>query len=294
MLDFPLLARSVKPTQPIGSRHDACDLGTWAVPIWTSRTALSVKIANALNYGVVEVDPTGRLQRGASNDDCHPMTTFPNAAAIARFLEDTPEFFVEHAELLSKIRLSSALGGRTLSLQERQMDVLRQKVKSMELRLAELTRVAQENHAIAEKFQLWTRALLLARNDVDLPHFLIAGLKEIFLVPQATLRLWRLEPGFSHTWFAAPVSEDAQLFANGLHSPFCGRNDDFEAATWLEDSAAVASVAMLPLRSASASGVFGLLVLGSPDPQRFTSDMATDFLENIAESSSAALSCLLA
>ena len=222
------------------------------------------------------------------------MTTFPDAAAIAQYLEDTPEFFEEHAELLSKIRLSSTLGGRTLSLQERQMDILRQKVKSMELRLAELTRVAQENHAIADKFQLWTRALLLARNDVELPLFLITGIKDIFLVPQATLRIWHVAPDFSHTWFAAPVSADAQLFASGLHSAFCGKNDDFEAASWLEDPASVASIAMLPLRSASASGVFGLLVLGSPDPQRFSSEMATDFLNNIGESSSAALSCLLA
>ena len=160
------------------------------------------------------------------------MTLKLDSTAIAQYLEDTPAFFEEHAELLSKIKLSSALGGRTMSLQERQMEVLRHKVKSMELRLAELTRVAQENHAIAGKFQLWTRALLLARNDVELPHLLIDGLKTIFSVPQATLRLWNVAANFSHTWFAAPVSEDARLFAGGLNGPFCGKNDDFEGASW--------------------------------------------------------------
>ncbi|MEB0134212.1 DUF484 family protein [Actimicrobium sp. CCC2.4] len=221
------------------------------------------------------------------------MTSKLDAGAIAEYLEQTPQFFEEHAELLGKIKLSSALGGRTLSLQERQMEVLRQKVKTMEMRLAELTRLAQENHAIAEKFQQWTRALLLARNDVDLPHVLIDGLKTNFSVPHAALRIWQAAPDFSHTWFAAPVSEDARLFANSLHVPFCGRNDAYEAASWFDELPAVQSIAMLPLQSGAASGVFGMLVLGSADPQRFTADMATDFLVQIGNTSSAALTCLL-
>jgi uncharacterized protein YigA (DUF484 family) len=51
---------------------------------------------------------------------------------------------------------------------------------------------------------------------------------------------------------------------------------------------------MLPLRSSAATpATFGLLVLGSPDPQRFSADMATDFLVQIGETASAALACLL-
>ncbi|MDP9108023.1 MAG: DUF484 family protein [Pseudomonadota bacterium] len=222
------------------------------------------------------------------------MTVQLDPATVADYLETNPTFFDEHAELLANIRLSSPLGGRTLSLQERQMDVLRQKVKALELRLADLARVAQENHAIADKFQIWTRALLLARNDVDLPHLLVDGLKTQFSVPQATVRLWHTAPEYAHTWFAAPVSEDARLFASSLHAPFCGRNDDFEAAGWLDDPAAVASIAMLSLRSAGSDGAFGMLVLGSSDPHRFSSDMATDFLSNISAASSAALTNLLA
>ena len=221
------------------------------------------------------------------------MTAKLDSFAVAQFLEDTPDFFEQHAELLAKVRLSSALGGRTHSLQERQMEVLRQKVKSLELRLADLMRLAQENHAITEKFQQWTRALLLARNDVDLPHLLVEGLKTFFSVPQVTLRLWNVDDAFSHGWFAESVSGDARLFAGSLSAPFCGKNHDFEAATWLDDPAAVRSIAMVPLRIGAASEVFGIVVLGSADPQRFHADMATDFLVSIGETSSAALSCLL-
>jgi uncharacterized protein len=72
-------------------------------------------------------------------------------------------------------------------------------------------------------------------------------------------------------------------------------NSGFEAVNWLDDSAMALSIALLPLRdgeTGSISPAFGMLVLASPDPQRFQSGMGTDFLERIAELSSAALSRL--
>jgi uncharacterized protein YigA (DUF484 family) len=112
-------------------------------------------------------------------------------------------------------------------------------------------------------------------------------------VPHVTLRLWGVAEEFAHTWFAAPVSADSRLFSNSLNTPFCGRNNDFEATSWLEDAPSIQSVALLPLRLEDAPEAFGLLVLGSQDAARFTSDMATDFLDNIGQTASAALSSLL-
>jgi uncharacterized protein YigA (DUF484 family) len=221
------------------------------------------------------------------------MTSILDADSVAGFLAEHPQFFEEHAELLAKVRLSSPLGARTVSLQERQAEVLREKFKTIELRLGTLMRVGEENDALHAKYLAWTRSLLLARNDVDLPHVLIDGLRTHFAVPQATLRIWKGMQEYAHTWFAAEVSEDARLFTSGLTTPYCGPNNDFEAATWLEDAANVKSVALLPLRSGENAETFGLLVLGSPDPARFRDDMATDFLTQIGETSSAALACLL-
>jgi hypothetical protein len=221
------------------------------------------------------------------------MTSQLDSASLAQYLVDHPQFFEEHADLLAKIKFSSALGGRTVSLQERQMEVLREKIKALELRMSELMRFAQENDSITDKFYEWSRTLLLARNDVDLPHALADGLRTIFSVPHATVRIWGVAEEFAHTWFAEPASEDARIFANGLSAPFCGKNDDFEAAAWLEDAAAVQSIAMLALRCEDKKDAFGLLVLGSPDPERFRSDMATDFLSKIGGTASAALTYFL-
>lgn len=222
------------------------------------------------------------------------MTLPLDSVSVARYLVDNPHFFEEHPELMSSLKLSSPVAGRAVSLQERQMEVLREKIKALELRLAALLRIGQENDAITEKFQRWTQALLAARNDVDLPHVLVDGLRTIFSVPHATLRIWDVAEEFSHTWFSEQVSADARIFANGLNAPFCGPNHDFEAATWLDDAPSVQSIAILPLRRESGAETFGLLVLGAPDAQRFTEDMATDFLAKIGKTSSAALTCLLA
>lgn len=221
------------------------------------------------------------------------MTAQPDSDTVARYLADNPDFFEEHAELFGQLKLTSPLGGRTVSLQERQMEVLREKIKNLELRFANLVRVAQENEDITSKFHAWVRVLLAARNDVDLPHVLVDGLRTVFHVPHATLRLWGAAEEYSHTWFSEAVSSDVRLFTGSLNTPYCGPNQDFEAASWLEEGASAQSVALVPLRRAQNGEAFGLLVMGSPDPERFTADMATDFLGKIGETSSAALTCLL-
>jgi uncharacterized protein len=77
--------------------------------------------------------------------------------------------------------------------------------------------------------------------------------------------------------------------------PYCGVNAGFEAATWLQEPGTVASLAMIPLRHAAAMrstdgrDTFGLLVLASPDPTRYSADMGTEFLMRIAEMAGAAL-----
>ena len=75
--------------------------------------------------------------------------------------------------------------------------------------------------------------------------------------------------------------------------PYCGVNAGFEAVRWLDEPATVASLAMIPLRRRRSAPAFGLLVLGSPDPTRYTADMGTEFLMRIGEVASAGLSRLL-
>jgi uncharacterized protein YigA (DUF484 family) len=214
-----------------------------------------------------------------------------DSAAIAQYLLDHPQFFVEHAALLGEVKLSSPLTGRAVSLQERQMEVMRDKYRTLELRMSELARHAEENAAIANRFHGWTQQLLRTREPGEIPAAVADGLVKHFIVPQATLRLWKLAPEHADTWYTNGVSDDVRLFASSLRAPYCGPNKEFEAVGWLGEADTVRSTVLLPLRAGGSA--FGLLVLGSPDPERFSATMATDFLVHIGETASTALAPLL-
>jgi uncharacterized protein YigA (DUF484 family) len=51
---------------------------------------------------------------------------------IANYLANTPGFFERHAELLASVQLASPHGSRAVSLQERQMEMLRERIKGLE------------------------------------------------------------------------------------------------------------------------------------------------------------------
>jgi len=213
---------------------------------------------------------------------------------VARWLRDHPEFFAAQADLLAAIKVPHAHGGRTISLHERQLEVLREKNRALEMKLAELIRVAQENDAIVEKLQKWTRQLLLATDADRLPQVVTDGLHAGFGVPQVALRLWGVRDRYRSIPCAAPVAVDAITLANSMKQPYCGANADFVAATWLpEGGSGTRSIALLPLRKGVDPNAFGMLVLGSVDPNRFQMSMGTAFLERIAEVASAALSRLV-
>jgi uncharacterized protein YigA (DUF484 family) len=123
---------------------------------------------------------------------------------------------------------------------------------------------------------------------------LLADLRQRFQIPQVALRLWGVAEPFAALPAAQPVSDDLRAFATSLSLPYCGANGGFEAAAWFDDAAAVQSMAMLPLRTGEADEAFGLLVLGSPDPTRYTAQMGTEFLARLGEIAGAALARLRA
>jgi len=221
----------------------------------------------------------------------------PDAEAVARFLLDHPSFLEDHPELLSSMQLSHQSGGRTVSLMERQVDVLRQRYKALELRLADLLRHGEENDAITNRLHQWTRPLLLVRDPADLPDRITQGLHERFAVPQVALRLWGVGAtgaNLSGRDWAEPVDGSIQAWADANRTPHCGPRTDQGAATWFEDrGASTRSMAMMSLRVGASAHAFGLLVLGSADVNRFDPAMGTAFLERIAEIASAALSRLV-
>jgi uncharacterized protein YigA (DUF484 family) len=220
-----------------------------------------------------------------------------NPHDVARYLQDNPDFFNTHAELFTTLQVPHPHEGRAIPLAERQVMALRERLRALELRTADLVRNARENEVIADRLWAWTRLMLCERELADLPETLRRGLAELFSVPDVALRVWGADPvhtrnslGELAPW-AEPVSESVLLFAKSMMAPYCGPNSGFEAVDWLDHEAR--SVVLVPLRVGASPNAFGLLVLGSPDPDRYSVNMGTAFLARIAELASAALSRLL-
>ena len=209
---------------------------------------------------------------------------------IAAYLLSTPAFFERHSDVLASVQLTSPRGQRAVSLQERQMELLRDKIKGLELRMAHMIRAGSENDQTYEKIQEWILSLLREKQPEKIPSVLVQGLSEYFNVPQVGLRVWTLAPEFSGSTIAKPVSEEMYAFIKRMNGvPYCGHNPDLEVVSWLDEPAEIRSVALLPLHANAPYQPFGLIVLGATDAQRFTADMGIDILKNMATLASTAL-----
>ena len=213
---------------------------------------------------------------------------------IAEYLANTPGFFERHAQMLATVQLASPHGTRAVSLQERQMDMLRERIKGLERKIMEMIRAGQDNVVLADRMHRWTCAVMLARDAATLGNVLINELKHEFMIPQVALRVWGIAPAHEHLPWAQAVSDDVKTFTASLPQPYCGLNAGFEAVTWLSEPTPVQSLAMIPLRRGeSAEACFGMLLLGSPDALRYQADMGTEFLEQVSDIASAALAPML-
>ena len=242
----------------------------------------------SFEYFINAIPPHGQ-NRGSPCEVLMKQSLDPNA--VADFLLDNPQFFNEYAELLAEVQLSSPLLGKTVSLQERQIELLREKNKGLDQRIAELVRIARDNDVLMHRMQVWSRALLQANSEIERVNTLVDELKGIFSVPFVTVRLWHLAEPYKEEWFAKDVSDAIMIFSQGLQVPYCGKNNDFEASRWFGEAAQIESVVLAPLRTGVRT--FGLLVLGSPVETRFRADMATDYLAEIAKTAGSALACLM-
>ncbi len=216
---------------------------------------------------------------------------------IAHYLVDNPEFFVRHADVLAHVRLTDPHQGRAISLQTRQLEVLRDKNEQAGAQMTELVLAAKENEVISERLAQWTRQLLLVRDAAQMPSRVVDGLQRIFSVPCVGLRIWDVAQetiqAADDPIFFEGVDASTLRMTDDLTTPYCGLRGDIAQARWLDDGGVnIRSVALLSLRSGISPKAFGLIVLGSPDADRFQTGMGTEFLERIAQTASAALARL--
>jgi uncharacterized protein YigA (DUF484 family) len=216
-------------------------------------------------------------------------------AAVASYLAATPEFFDRHAQLLAKIRLPDARSGaQTVSLLERQVEVLRERNRDLERKVKDFVDVARENDALGLRVLAMARRLIAARDAASAVSAIESALREDFGAGQSVLVITapHAPAGVAESRFLRIVPADLpalrsfdSLFSAG--KPRCGQLRDTQREFLFGgDAGEIGSVALIPLGGKPALGV---LACGSHDSQRFNPTMSTDFLAHIGELIAAAL-----
>ncbi len=219
---------------------------------------------------------------------------------IERYLNLNPDFFERHQPLLSRMRLPHMRTGSTVSLVERQVEVLREQKADSDKRLAEFVSVARANDQLADKIHRFTRRLLRAPTALAALEQLEASLREDFDAFHSVLLLKAELPSLASSQ-AEPFlrklpADDANmksfdaLLATG--KPRCGQvRDSQRDFLFGPEAASIGSVALVPLNDAKGEpGAIGLLALGSAERERFHPGMSTEFLKRMGELITDALS----
>jgi hypothetical protein len=168
-----------------------------------------------------------------------------------------------------------------ISLNERQVISLRERNRVLQDKLLELISFGEENDAIGEKMHRLAIALLSVSSLDELFSALYFSLKEDFSVPLVAMRFWNISCSEKPYAEFTPISEDIHIIAESLSQPYCGNHIADEIKQWFGEGAEhLNSFAMIPMNTTQ---TIGLLVLGSPDAERFYPEMGTLHLKRLGE-----------
>lgn len=210
------------------------------------------------------------------------METTINAAQMVEFLGQHPDFFNQYPDLLTTLSITHPHGTHAISITERQVLSMRDKVQLLEGKLTELIRFGEENDSISEKMHRLTLDIISARELSGLFAALDRHLREGFAVPHHAVRIWNTPE--------QTVSEKLRSEVDAQLHPSCGALRHEEASEWFGEAAAhLKSFAAIPLRG---EHTVGLLVLASEDPRRFYPEMGTLHLTRLGQLVGAALTRL--
>ncbi len=207
---------------------------------------------------------------------------------VVRYLRDNPNFFERHLELLADMILPHQPQG-TISLIERQVSVLRDQKQDLKQRLQQLLDNAKQNENLSTRMNQLILDLLDSNDFDSLLALIQQRLKTDFNADAVVIRLFNSEDASalrSHPdivdWSEPALGAFEKVIAG--RKPVCGTLKPGQLDALFNDYAdVVRSAALIPLmESETSKKCFGLLAIGSHDPQRFRANMGTMFLSHLS------------
>lgn len=215
------------------------------------------------------------------------------ASDVEVYLQQHPEFFHDHLELLENLSIPHP-SGVAVSLIAKQLELMRHKHLEQENRLSSLIDIARNNDVVFQGLHQLTLALLNALTLEEVIFNLEQTLISHFLTDFVAVRLIQRCPDASmQEFFITPDSDEVKPFLKELacKQTKCARPTLSQAKILFGEFALeVNSCALVPLTVGNVAGILGI---GSREQGRFHYSMGQLFLTQIGEIVEARLFSLL-
>ena len=193
---------------------------------------------------------------------------------LVDFLNENPNIFQQHPELLELVTLSDSRG--TASLLERQVAMLKERLSEHKSQHSQFIQVARENEQISDNFTQLICQLIGFTNLSEFATEFPTELRNKFEIDEVTFKTKQAatrrpseHEGYDETIRRLTNSRAVcdNRWPSGIMKLFF--------------TADINSAALVPMRTKNSNEPLGVLALGSRDPQRYTNDLGTAHLDRL-------------
>ncbi|MFT5573939.1 MAG: hypothetical protein ACI9FR_002875 [Cryomorphaceae bacterium] len=193
---------------------------------------------------------------------------------LVAFLQANPNIFQQHPELLELVTLTDSRG--TASLIERQVGMLKERLRQQQSQQSEFFQVARENEQISDAFTKIICQLIGFTNLSEFATEFPQSLRSIFEIDEVSFKTQQA---------ASRRPSDNQGYDDAVRRLVNQRavcdNRWPSAIMGLFFTEHIKSAALIPMRTSNSGESLGILALGSTDPERYTNDLGTAHLDRL-------------
>jgi uncharacterized protein YigA (DUF484 family) len=192
---------------------------------------------------------------------------------VAQWLLSTAGFFDRHPDLLAQIELANSHSGKAISLQEKQMALLRNQNRDLNQRLSEMLSFGTENDRTQTLMVKWLEGLLASKDRNATIESITTGLNKLFDIGKVEI--------------ISPEQVSEELKTKLDQAPICGSVDlvtNLVSSDLLLDAS---SMVVIPLIYQGTN--LGALFMASQDKEKFSPKMGLSYIHQLAQLAAAAL-----
>nr|VFK53414.1 MAG: hypothetical protein BECKTUN1418F_GA0071002_102013 [Candidatus Kentron sp. TUN]VFK54394.1 MAG: hypothetical protein BECKTUN1418E_GA0071001_102113 [Candidatus Kentron sp. TUN] len=213
-----------------------------------------------------------------------------DGTTVLDYLRKNPDFFAEHPDILEQLDIPHPCGDNTISLIERQVLALREQLLQQRQQFDGLMGNARKNEILNQQLHKLTLQLIDCTSLDEIFSVLYVRLTEDFMADAVQIRIF-LAPRCTADWKLHELSDwdgvipevIKPLIDNTGGEPVCMQIRVAQMTCLFGEQATTFGSGMLMPLKGKNGHIFGLLGIGSRDPERFRHTLGTIFMSQLGE-----------